>query len=114
MSTKTQQYAHQSLAACGFAVMNSQVAWRLRPDLWASAQDCGMDFTSKLSIPDTQRLSVKLLGLDTPVVVLTRSLDQLEQRIEWVTGFKWMTGFKAEAAAKKECKADLPPAISEQ
>lgn len=88
MSTKTQQYAHQSLAACGFAVMSPVIAWKQRPDLWASAQDCGMDFTAKLAIPDTQRLSAKLAGLESQVLVLTRSTDELSKRIEWVTGHK--------------------------
>ncbi len=111
MSTKTQQYAHQSLAACGFAVMSSVIAWKQRPDLWASAQDCGMDFTAKLTIPDTQRLSAKLAGLDSQVLVLTRSADDLSKRIEWVTGYK-VESMGAGVGVVNETPA--PPLITEQ
>lgn len=86
MTTKTKQYAIQSLAACGFAVMRSTVAWKLRPDLWGSAQDCGVSF-AKVEIEGTLRLTVTLAGIGA-VPVLTRSLDRLAERIEWVTGVR--------------------------
>ena len=89
MPTKTKQYAIQSLAACGFAVMRSAVAWKLRPDLWSSAQECsvsGVNF-AKVEIEGTLRLTVTLAGIGA-VPVLTRSLDRLAERIEWVTGIK--------------------------
>lgn len=84
MSTKSKTYIHQSLAACGFAVLSASVAWKLRPDLWASAQDCGMDFRSA-DVEGTQKVTAYLAGIG-PVSVLTRSLDLLDSRIEWVTG----------------------------
>lgn len=44
MTTRSTYYTHQCIAAAGFAVMDKRVAWELRPDLWASAQDCGLTF----------------------------------------------------------------------
>jgi hypothetical protein len=86
MTTKTKQYAHQCLAACGFAVMRSEVAWQLRPDLWGSAQECGVTF-GRVDIEGAQRMTATLAGIgETPV--LTRSTDRLAERIEWVTGIK--------------------------
>ena len=86
MTTKTQQYAIQSLAASGFAVMRSTVAWQLRPDLWGSAQECGMDF-GKAFVEGAKRLNVTLEGVGS-VQLLTRSTDLLAERIQWVTGIK--------------------------
>lgn len=94
MSTKVMLYAHQSLAASGFAVIASSVAATLRPDLWTLGMECVSDFSSvdaknKLGyIVGVQRLTARLAGIDRPVLVLTRSTDQLAQRMEWVTGFK--------------------------
>lgn len=85
MTTKTQQYAIQSLAACGFAVMRSTVAWQLRPDLWSSAQECGIDFSGKVAIEGVTRLNVTLDGVGV-VPVLTRSMGHLAERIQWITG----------------------------
>lgn len=85
---KTQLYATQSLAACGFAVMASVAAFRLRPDLWASGQDCAFDFKpNSTRIEGTSRVMATIPGVGI-MPVLTRSTDQLAQRIEWVTGFK--------------------------
>ena len=85
MTTKTQQYAIQSLASGGFAVMRSTVAWQLRPDLWSSAQECGIDFSGKVAIEGVTRLNVTLDGVGV-VPVLTRSMGHLAERIQWVTG----------------------------
>lgn len=86
MTTKTTLYAYQCLAATGFAVMRSTVAWKLRPDLWGSAQDCGISF-ARVDIADVQRMTATLAGIGE-VPVLTRSTDRLAERIEWVTGIK--------------------------
>lgn len=108
MTTKTKQYAIQSLAACGFAVMRSTVAWQLRPDLWSSAQDCGVGF-AKVEIEGTQRLNVTLAGIgDVPV--LTRSLDRLAERIEWITGYKVL---KIEVEQTGESAKKSAPTITE-
>lgn len=86
MTTKTQQYAIQSLAACGFAVMRSTVAWQLRPDLWSSAQECGIDFACKVILDGVTRVNVTLDGVGV-VPVLTRSIGHLAERIQWITGY---------------------------
>lgn len=86
MTTKTQQYAIQSLAACGFAVMRSTVAWQLRPDLWSSAQECGIDFSGKVTLEGVIRVNVTLDGVGV-VPVLTRSMGHLAERIQWITGY---------------------------
>lgn len=86
MTTKTQQYAIQSLASCGFAVMRSTVAWQLRPDLWSSAQECGIDFSGKVALEGVTRVNVTLDGIGV-VPVLTRSMGHLAERIQWITGY---------------------------
>jgi hypothetical protein len=86
MSTKTKQYVHQSLASSGFAVMSSVVAYRLRPDLWASGQECSF-FKRGMLVENVERMTVTVEGLGD-VLVLTRSTDMLAKRFEWVTGFK--------------------------
>lgn len=85
MSSKSQQYAHQCIAGSGFAIINSVIAWRLRPDLWASGQDCAMSM-GKLSIDGAKKLSVTIQGLGN-VLVLAMSEKRLAERIEEVTGF---------------------------
>lgn len=87
MSTKTKQYAFQCIAAAGFAVMTAEFAWQLRPDLWASGQDCAMSFKRDIHVDGTQRLNAKLAD-GRQVLVITRSTNELERRIEWVTGVK--------------------------
>lgn len=104
MSTKVMLYTHQSLAASGFAVIASSIAATLRPDLWTSGMECAADFSStdaknKLGyIMGVQRLTARLAGIDRPVLVLTRSTDQLAQRMEWVCGYK-VEQIEAEAKA---------------
>lgn len=86
MNTETKTYAHQSLAACGFAVMSGQVAWTLRPDLWGSDRACGSSLQTGMTVAGTRAMVADLAGLGR-VRVLTRSTDMLAKRIEWVTGF---------------------------
>lgn len=107
MTTKTKQYAYQALAASGFVVMSSVVAYRLRPDLWTSGQECSMDFR-RFDIEGTQRMTAKLAGVG-PVLVLTRSTDMLANRILWITGYQ-VEELKAEDGEATQQKA--PSAIS--
>jgi hypothetical protein len=87
------QYTHQALAASGFAVIDSQVAMTMRPDIWNSGMVCAGEFAQKSTknslggISGVMRMTARLSGLDRPVRVLTRSTDRLAERIEWVTGF---------------------------
>jgi hypothetical protein len=44
------------------------------------------DLENIATATNTHRLSVMFLGAERPVQVLARSLDNIEQRIEWLTG----------------------------
>jgi len=80
-------YAYDCIAASGFAVMSPAIAYELRPDLWACAADCARTLTTRDKIPGTQRMTATFEGYD-PVLVVTRSLDNLAQRLQWIVGRK--------------------------
>ena len=86
MSTITKRYAAQCLSGSGFAILDSRIAWQLRPDLWASGQDCAMSGWA-IEVPGTVRISVEIAGYGR-VRILTRSTDNLARRIEWIVGAK--------------------------
>ena len=80
-------YAHQAMAACGFAVLSPEVAATVRPDLFHS----GMEASGSLGeanqhrhfhgMRGVTRLQAELAGLAHPTVtVITRSMDDLERR----------------------------------
>lgn len=93
MTTKTMKYVNESLAACGFCVLNSAVAMRVRSDIWTTGVECASDFgrkelTAKLNnLPGVTRFTGQLEGISRNVLVLSRSPDFLAQRIGWVTGY---------------------------
>jgi len=78
-------YAFDCIAASGFAVMSPAIAYELRPDLWACVADCARTLATKDKIPGTQRMTAIFDGYG-PVLVVTRSLDNLAQRLQWVVG----------------------------
>lgn len=78
-------YAFDCIVASGFAVMSPAIAYELRPDLWACLADCARTLNTQVKIPGTQRLTVTFEGFGS-ILVLARSLDQLEQRLEWIVG----------------------------
>lgn len=82
---KTLIYMHQCLAGAGFAVIDIQIAYRLRPDLWSSGQECAMSFRTPMIPEGCQRYIAKLASGRT-VNVFARSADALSRRLEWVTG----------------------------
>ena len=82
---KANNYAHQCLASSGLAVMDSRIAWQLRPDLWSTGHDCACDRWTTTTADGATRYTVHMDGLGA-VHVLARSRDQLEQRLEWITG----------------------------
>ena len=85
MTTRSTWYTHQCVAASGIAVMDARIAFELRPDLWASDQDCFMTFRKAQKVEGVQRLTVTFEGYG-PVLVLARSLDNLAKRLEWIVG----------------------------
>jgi hypothetical protein len=93
MSTKANIYIDQSLAACGFAVLDSTIACTLRPDLWHSGMEAAGDFSPRFFQPSGRVGVTRYKGFfegreDRPIEILARSSDRLALRVEWVTGAK--------------------------
>lgn len=91
--SKAAKYIHEALASGGFAVIDAEVAATLRPDLWSrGGAEAGGDLlllrrTNQLvGLRGVHRMTVRLRGIDRDLLVLTRSLDLLDRRIQWVTG----------------------------
>jgi hypothetical protein len=104
MTTRSSWYCHQSIAASGIAVMDSRIAWELRPDLWSGAQDCFMDFRRNQKPDGVQRLTATFEGIGQ-VLVLARSMDNLEKRLEWIVG--------RPVLALKPAESEATPAVTE-
>ena len=85
MTNRSTWYAHQCLAASGIAVMDSRIAWQLRPDLWSGAQDCGITFRKQQNVEGAQRL-VATFPMYGDVQVYARSRRDLVQRLEYIVG----------------------------
>lgn len=93
--SNAKKYIIESLGACGFAVLRSAIAFRQRPDLWATATDCGHDFIEKNlanRLSDIQGIETYLArfeGIEGPALikVLARNPDDLTRRIAQITGF---------------------------
>ncbi len=101
MNTRSTWYCHQSIAGSGIAVMDARIAWELRPDLWSGAQDCLMTFRKNQRPDGVMRLMVTFDGYG-PVLVLARSMDNLEKRLEWIVG--------RPVVALKPADQEAPPA----
>lgn len=92
MSNNVKEYAAQCLAGAGFAIIDSEVAMTLRPDLWTSGIECHGAFASHHAphalgaLVGVQRFKVLFEGAERPLLVLVRCSDQLQERIRWVTG----------------------------
>lgn len=85
MTTRSTWYVHQCITSAGLAVMDSNIAWQLRPDLWSGAQDCAFTFHKNQKPDGVTRLMATFESYG-PVLVLARSLDNLEKRLEWIVG----------------------------
>lgn len=86
MTTRSTWYAHQCIASAGLAVMDSRIAWQLRPDLWSGAQDCGITFRKQQSGVEGARRLVVTFPTYGEVLVYARSMDNLNKRLEWIVG----------------------------
>lgn len=80
-----ESYAFDCIAASGFAIMSPVIAYELRSDLRASTADCARTLTTRDKIPGTQPMMATFEGLG-PVLMLTRSMDQLAKRLERIVG----------------------------
>lgn len=91
------RYINESLATTGLCIFDPQLAGVLRPDLWPSQVEAMFDFSSRYGQAvatsyvqagsKTCQAQAQVDGVGR-VKVFCRSLDQLAQRIEWLTGFK--------------------------
>jgi len=106
MTTRSTWYTHQCVAASGIAVMDARIAFELRPDLWASDQDCFMTFRKAQKVEGVQRLAVTFEGYG-PVLVLARSLDNLAKRLEWIVGRPVLALKPAEPEAPPTARTDF-------
>lgn len=93
MNSKVARYLTEALASAGCAVVDSQTAYKLRPDIWASAINAGSDFSEASPAKLDQlmeRLSARLYVADFSdggsARVAARSAHMLAERIEWQTG----------------------------
>jgi hypothetical protein len=111
------RYGTEQLASAGFVIFDTKVAMHLRPDLWTTGMECGHDLMRLYSrqvaneyfAPKCVSVTLNLDGIGE-VQVLTRSLDQLEKRVEWLTGFRVIPAAVANVrAAKKPLTTPLPP-----
>jgi len=94
MNSNVHRYIVEQLAASGFVVLAARMAFILRPDIWATRMNCGMDFTDAIpklrefigSLPGVMLLEIQLEGSPGWAMFATRSTDMLTQRLEWITG----------------------------
>ncbi len=85
MTDRSTWYAHQCIAASGLAVMEPRIAFQLRTDLWSGLQDCAITFRRQQRLEGTKHLLVTFPTWGR-VEVYARSLNNLEQRLEWIVG----------------------------
>lgn len=107
--SKVQKYAIEALASSGFAVLNSKVAYTMRPDLWSDALGASIDLgdkslPAKLNAFGCLRYLARLDGIEGTVKVLARSGDDLAKRIGQVTGFRVVS-----LALEPELRAAIGP-----
>lgn len=90
------KYGWECLASAGFCVWHHGVAMKVAPHIWANnGLNCRSDFGKlypnqamhALLAPGCHQITLNLEGFG-PCLVLARSLDQIEQRVLWVTGLR--------------------------
>jgi hypothetical protein len=65
--------------------MHRGIAYQLRPDLWASQQDCAITFRTEQKVDGARRMVATFPSFGE-VLVYARSLDSLAQRLHWIVG----------------------------
>lgn len=93
MST-AMKYAHQQLASTGFVILDTEVAFGLRPDLFNTAMEAVFllgeaGAQNRLTEPSLRAAmyQAELKELGRTVTVLARSRLRLEERITELTGY---------------------------
>ncbi len=89
--SKFNEYLHQSLAASGLVVVDSEVAARLRRDLWPdfrqASGDFGLERKRGISTPvGAHEYLLRLAGVDHDLQLLARHPHGLLERVQWITG----------------------------
>jgi hypothetical protein len=92
MNSKLRNYAIQQLAATGFAFLESGIAFKLRPDMWSVPLNCacdmgiGQDDEAELMRMGASLFFANVIGRTAALRGCARSLRDIENRIEFVTG----------------------------
>ena len=94
--SKFNEYLHQSLAASGLVVVDSEIAARLRRDLWPdfrqASGDFGLERKRGIATPaGAAEYLLRLDGVDHDLQVFSRSAHGLAERISWITGYEVIT-----------------------
>jgi hypothetical protein len=112
--SKPLTFAQQSMAASGIAIWSSEIAYKMRPDMWSGPMDCAGDFGTRYSkslaenylVDECHAAIVTFEGIGYPVRVIARSSDQLAMRLEWLTGRKVLKMLVHSPVIRQEPKAD--------
>lgn len=88
---KFSEYVSQSMAATGFCVIDSVIAFKLRQDIWLDARQCSGDFALArkrgFSTPaGAAEYLLRLDGVDHDLQVFSRNAHGLKERLEWIVG----------------------------
>jgi hypothetical protein len=95
MNEKIRIYADESMRSWGAVVLDSNVAYRYSPNLWASRQEAGFDFSidpAALRVFAAERGAdvyvCSAAGSDRAMLIVARSADELELRVKRITGLR--------------------------
>ena len=109
MNSKVQRYIIEQLAGAGFAILDFQVAFKLRPDIWVVSFGARNDFIESqrrldqyAEIVGVEKLLVTFKDAPEPVRVIARSDDDLGRRILWLTGRRVLSIVETEFLYKSE------------
>lgn len=94
MDSKLQRYVIECLAAAGFCLVNAGIAFRLRPDIWATrfdagtAHNCGQQKIGQFlqSLDGVTLAEIQFDYSPEWVLLVTRSSADLAIRIQYVIG----------------------------
>jgi hypothetical protein len=93
MSKRTDDYIGTQLASNGFVIQDTKLAYEINPNHWTSRIDACTSveqyadlFERIKGYPNIKQASILINGRTVPVY--TRSLLDLEKRIECLTGFE--------------------------
>ena len=86
MHRRYEDYIFHSLAACGLAVLDPQHAFLTRADLWSSPHSAVNDFNLAEIETGIRARGYVIFILTDGIPCATRSLRDIEARLEYITG----------------------------